>query len=408
MLGPWPIRRPAHGGQIRATEIIAAYRAAGHTVRFVGLSDPDVTSADEYSSEDNPITRAIHDEVDRQPLALGGLRFWIALARESGSFANYERAVSSFGPDLVQFEEPFLWPVVRRLKAEGALGSGTTRVPILHSSYNVEHVWRREQERMQGTASSDAAWVEALEQEIAAQADAVGAVSVADADTFRALGARTVAVAPNASSLRPADPAVAAALDQYLGDTPFALFVSSAHPPNALALIGIIDGAPAARLRHGILIVCGEVDRLLRAHPAFPKYQHLFRSTRFLGRISAELLPCLYARAHAVIVPRSTGGGSNLKTAEALLAGRPVVATARGFVGFERFTQAAGVFIEDEPGAFWNRVDALLGEPFSPAVARAGLEELGWSSALRPLVRLAAELGASRSPVADRRATAAA
>ena len=38
------------------------------------------------------------------------------------------------------------------------------------------------------------------------------------------------------------DPAIAA-VDAYFGRTPFALFVSSAHPPNARGLLDLADGA---------------------------------------------------------------------------------------------------------------------------------------------------------------------
>ena len=46
-----------------------------------------------------------------------------------------------------------------------------------------------------------------------------------------------------------------------------------------------------------------------------------------------------------MLLPITYGGGSNLKTAEALLTGHPIIATAKAFRGCEVFTDMPGMII---------------------------------------------------------------
>ena len=141
-----------------------------------------------------------------------------------------------------------------------------------------------------------------------------------------------------AASSPPYDAATADALDQYLLGEPFALFVSSAHPPNAFGLIETAEATDLC-LKGGSLLVAGEVSNLLFETPAFWRNQHIFARTR-LRHVSQPMLGALYAAANVVILPKTRGGGSNLKTAEALLSGRPTVATPKAFPGVRELPRA--------------------------------------------------------------------
>jgi glycosyltransferase involved in cell wall biosynthesis len=58
----------------------------------------------------------------------------------------------------------------------------------------------------------------------------------------------------------------------------------------------------------------------------------------------------------AVILPVTNGGGTNLKTAEALLSGKPVIATKVAFRGYERCLSAPEVFIDDDAREFYHHM----------------------------------------------------
>jgi glycosyltransferase involved in cell wall biosynthesis len=393
ILGPWCIERPLHGGQIRARQIVQAYRAAGHEVGFSGLYNPKQTDPADHTEADHPVTPAILQHILRIP-GTPNMGFWRALAEEPASFARFCDRINSFRPDVIQFEEPFFWPLLRRLVEAGALErKGGARIRILHSSYNIEHAWRREY-REGATLQEDAFLLEleALEHDIARRADAICTVSASDAAAFEVMGADRVVVAPNGTALPTPAPAALRCVRQYLDRQPFALFVSSAHPPNASGFMHMIRGAAGARLRNGIVVVCGDVARLLNVYAREPGLQYMFRNIRLLGQVPGDFLAALYVRAQVVVVPRTLGGGSNLKTAEALLSGRPIVATRRAFIGFEEHVTAPGVHLVDDPTLFWPAIDTLLAEAPAAPILRKGVESLAWSHTLAPMVRAAEAL----------------
>jgi glycosyltransferase involved in cell wall biosynthesis len=399
MLAPWPTVRFLHGGQLRASAIVRAYRARGHSVLCVGLYDANRTDPGSAEPQDYAVPPAIvsHVEPDERNSELAS---WRALARMPHALAFYEEALRRERPDLLQFEEPYLWPLVQALRARGALDG----VPVLHSSYNHETEAKHEI-RASGMTVTDQTIrdVAALERDIAAGADAVVVVSDSDAAAYAALGARRVVVAHNGAEPPDAAPDADEALAGYLQGEPFALFVSSAHPPNAQGLTDTAESADVM-LRHGSILICGGVAGLLRTMPAFAENQHLFRRARLLGLVDGGLLGAMYRQAAVIILPKTRGGGSNLKTAEALVSGRPIVATRRAFEGFEAYLDAPGVAVEDDATRFWRRVADLLAPDASPQpVLRspASMRGLLWNACLDPMVdcaeRLAPAAGRGRA-----------
>lgn len=394
MLTPWPIARFLHGGQLRAAAIFAAYKARGHDVVCVGQYDPALTSdvgPDDYAVPTDIVNHVTAHESHSE------LAFWGALSRMPQSLEAYSALIARMRPDVLQFEEPYLWPLVRALRDLGRLDG----VRIIHSSYNHETEAKREI-RASGTrvAARTIADVAGMERDIAAEADAVIVVSDGDAAAFRAMGARRVVVATNGSAPAPDDPEADAALDAYLQGAPFALFVSSAHPPNARGLVDLAE-ASSARLTQGLLLVCGGVSSLLRDMKPFAEFSHIFARARLLGVVSSPLLGAMYRRACVVVLPKTRGGGSNLKTAEALLSGRPVVATPRAFAGFEQHASLPGVLIEDDPALFWDRVAHALAHPAADGSMRAASTMTGllWPQCLAPMIDLAEALVAKRDSI---------
>jgi hypothetical protein len=275
--------------------------------------------------------------------------------------------------------EPYLWPVVRALRDRGHLDG----VPIVYSSYNFETEYRRELAEIRGDENSELLRKVAMEEEeIARGSDLVAAVSDVDARSFFRIGARRVIVARNGGRLIDMDAAATAALDSYLGDTRFALFISSAHPPNARGLLDLAQGL--AHPLPGLLAICGGVGTLLEP---YCRTAPLIRDARMLGIVDEPILDALLLRASVILLPKTRGGGSNLKTSEALLTGRPVVATTRAFVGFEPWAKVPSVTIEDDPVLFWRHVACHLSEPAKPTSLNDGsCDELLWPACVAPLI----------------------
>ncbi len=378
ILGPWPVARPRHGGQIRAASIIEAYRARGHEVRFMGIYDPGNVPL----SDTDPDDVAVDGDVGAYVAAATdppGWSFWAAFAEVPALFQRFEAVVRQFRPDIVQFEEPYLWLVVQKLRARGCID----RARIIHSSYNYETALRRDLMEIDGNVDEQVlARVAAQEEDIAREADLVVTVSDDDAECFRRIGANNVLVARNGSRRPEATTEALAALDGYLGTAPFVLFVSSAHTPNARGLLDMVEGV-SIRLP-GPLVIAGSVSRLLAPQRA---RHRLLRDARMVGVVEPSILDALVVRAGVIILPKTRGGGSNLKTSEALLARRPIVATDLAFVGFEDWRDLPGVHIANEPAAFWERVTQKLtqAESIGSSDGPDPRDALLWSSCLAPM-----------------------
>ena len=121
--------------------------------------------------------------------------------------------------------------------------------------------------------------------------------------------------------------------------------------------------------------VIGKATRAL-ANPKDP---------RLIARDHVDDLAPLLAAADVALNPVAYGSGANLKMAEYLAAGLPVVATSVGARGFERFSPAVCVA---ELGDFAEATRKAV----APGERPPGIEELGWGHVGQRLFGLYREL----------------
>jgi hypothetical protein len=107
-----------------------------------------------------------------------------------------------------------------------------------------------------------------------------------------------------------------------------------------------------------------------------------------LGAVDPAVLDALLARAAVILLTKTRGGGSNVKTSEALLARRPVVATRLAFVGFEGWRDLLGVAIANEPTLYWKLVARQLTCPqvIAPPWDLDRRDDLLWQACLAPMM----------------------
>ena len=105
------------------------------------------------------------------------------------------------------------------------------------------------------------------------------------------------------------------------------------------------------------------------------------------GQVSDFALSCLLGNASGILLPITYGGGSNLKTPEALTSGLPVVGT-RQHRRFSEFSELKGVTIADTPHAFAAGIRRSLDRRGKREVGPE-LRQLLWENTLRPIVDLA-------------------
>jgi FkbM family methyltransferase len=96
-----------------------------------------------------------------------------------------------------------------------------------------------------------------------------------------------------------------------------------------------------------------------------------------------------------MMLPITYGGGSNLKTAEALLSGHPIIATSKALRGYEMFAAWPGVIIAETRDAFCTGMRRVLsGEALSPPQGDR-LDAIVWDQTLQPIVNLVRGLAAA-------------
>jgi len=389
ILAPWLYLNPRNGGQLRAASITKAYEDAGHEVRAAGLYIPSESRLNDIRPTDIALrgdAGEFHGKLPRETRR-SEMSWWEAVAAAPESFAAFAQVVREFRPDLLQFEEIALWPVVRRLRREKYLDG----VTIVHSSYNFETIaWGHRSVAAGDVTPETIRDIAKIEQDIASEVDLILTVSEGDAQEFVKLNeAAKVCVAPNGVNRDQSAGANIGSVSSYLpASVPYALFVSSAHPPNARGIVDFAADASGHPLRHGEIMVCGKVGALMKAAPQFGKATKILGRCRFLGWVDDTALSALYGNARVVILPKMYSGGSNLKTAEAIISGRPIVATRLAFEGFEQWIGLPSVVIADDPDEFWGLVDGyLMNEHLEQSRPQESVEGLLWKNCLRPMIR---------------------
>jgi len=381
---------PRSGGELRVTALADGLRGAGVEVAraAVVMRPRDRRGPLDLSL---PWTARVAVRWLRSPPGLGDLRraWWCA-----GATAPVRR-LAALGPprvDLLLAEHPWVYPLARRLRDEGPWRAAR----LVYSSHNVEWALREQVWRLGGTPAAVAARgveaIRALEAEAARGADLCLAVSEEDAAALRGLGARRVAVVPNA-----VDPVVAAPLaPPYDRLGPYVVLAASAHLPNLHGFTAFLGEALDWVPEGARVVVVGSAGPALRRRPALERRHGgpdepggRWWAT---GPVPRPALHALLANARAVLLPIGEGGGTNLKTAEALLSGRPVVATPLSLRGFAPFADAPGLAVAADPAAFQAEARRRLLEVAQPTQRHPRAAELTWTHAQARLVEAVAAL----------------
>ncbi|KEO51727.1 glycosyltransferase [Thioclava pacifica] len=369
--GHYPIHRPLHGGQRRVAAIASEARAAGHVFRYVPVYStrgyPDGSPDERKTAVPEARLDQLHDPQRREDLHL---------AQMLSDDPLVERLLDDlrrFAPDAVQFEHPWLYPLfAEALEHDPAL----RQAKLIYSAHNVEAKlidprWRAEALR--------------LERDLVARADLVIAVSAADAQVFdgwRAPKQRPCIIASNGCW-----PPDLAAVPPAPLDGPFALVAGSAHPPNATGYwesFGEIAGflPPGSRLA-----IAGGMSHLITADDRFQRYQRMNAEfIAMLGTVEEDVLSALLHHARVICLPITEGGGTNLKTAEALMWGKPIVAMRPALRGFEEAEAMSGVYVADDPVQFRTLLREAMTGALGSLRSVAETARYGWSAQLAPLI----------------------
>lgn len=370
IIGTYPIHPAMHGGQKRTSAIIAKYRELGHEVKYVSICTPG--NYPRYSASD----LRVNDDAMRKTHKLPSPTFTeLITCREAAKDARivkkFKSIASAFNPTIVQYEQGYGYEFTRSITE----GSGVDDVSIIFSSHNVEWEMKRD------IALSEGCTEEEIEEYVAAVRDLeIGliersshtiVVSEADATMYTkaASSSKKFTVAHNGiNPLQPSGHAEEYWRELYdkEGATKVAVFVASAHPPNLHGFRTLVDGIGFLPFSYRIVIAGGVADILKQMVKKTSDIQLATLRNRVIlaGRLSEEKLQGLISTADAVILPILEGGGSNLKTAEALVSAKPIVATSHAYRSYEEYKELPNTYIADDSAGFQQAILKAFDSPY--------------------------------------------
>jgi glycosyltransferase involved in cell wall biosynthesis len=355
VLTPWPIAPLSHGGRVRTFRLAAGLARCGASVDVACPWGPGQPRG-EHRIEDVRIRPQLFPAMPLLPLSDDLLPSDVPIA--------WQARLPGFRPggdyDVVQAAAPGFAPWLERLPA------GVLRV---YGSANVEHDFAHRRAAEFGRLRRRLARrVADLERRVIATSDLVFACTERDARRFDELyGTSDVAVVPNgfdddllrldrAGLREEARAELGVAKDQRL-----VVFIGGGADHNRRA-VEFLERELAPRLDKSV--------RLLVAGKAAGGLSEGDGRVLSLGFVD-DVRPLL-AAADVAVNPVSYGSGSNLKVAEYLATGLPVVTTPIGARGFERWSDRMHVVELD------RFAEAIAGsEP--PGAPPPGIDELGWN-----------------------------
>jgi hypothetical protein len=359
--GTFPTVKPLHGGQRRAAAFQRFYRSVGVEYVYTCIYDSDHYPSSLVGPHDIPL---IPPESDEGPIPLiGDILSGRQGADNEVSFQHFLNVVEQLKPDALQLEQPFMWPLAKRLRE--VLGPRT--LPLIYSSYNVEGPLK--EAILAGNGVSPdlrrriCDGIEQMEAQVCREAALVVCVTAAEQSHYlQYCSPDNVIVVPNGVDRPPSTMHDFAPCREIFQDRPFVFTVGSAYPPN-------IEGASRYLFENGAFMVppvksiavCGGVCAGILNHPSYQRFPEAnSRRVHFFPEIDDSQLWVVKTASHVVALPIDTGGGSNLKTAEALALAKWIVATPVAMRGYEGFTGAEGLIMANDSASFRRAIAQAL------------------------------------------------
>ena len=251
--------------------------------------------------------------------------------KDAAAYRSLSRLINK-RTDAIVCEQPWLFAFAKKFRADAR----RPKIRLVYGSQNVESELKRQIiEAYYGP--SYAAECEALvleaEMDAISSAELISTVSEADARWTKPHTGVPIVVAPNGVSPNRASIHDVLEANPIAGHRKFALYVASGHPPNVFGFYDLFGDGVGCIAPDERLVVAGGAGQSIRNDEKFAKVAGLGRCFIDAGMVSDAQLRGLLQSAHCIFLPMTSGGGTNLKTAEALWSGRPVIATALAMRG---------------------------------------------------------------------------
>jgi len=346
VISNYPIKEPLHGGQKRVAAIVEEYKKVFSSVKFVAVFVREHYPV--YSKDDLYLT-GYWAEKARQDHLTSDIQIGHAMSQSPVLKQKIKRLLLSYKPDIIEIEQVFpfigLQPILEDLNMHPK---------IVYNSQNIETPMKREIMVIGKAVEKDiekaTTLIDKAETYLARHADLLTAVSTEDGQYYLSRGATRYVLAPNGISKTTASKKSTQYWSKFFkkkGIRRTIIFIGSAHLPNTQGIkkmIGLRLGFLAPDTR---LILAGSVGQYLEDH-----FDHsslldstFWKRTINVGILSEDMLAGLIQAADLLLLPIVDGGGSNLKTAEAILSGKKVVGTEFAFRGYQQYSSLPNIWV---------------------------------------------------------------
>ncbi|MGH7196901.1 MAG: hypothetical protein ACREGJ_04025 [Candidatus Saccharimonadales bacterium] len=388
IIAPYPIIDAQHGGQKRAKALFDFYAKNYQAVKFTSVFHRGQYPA--WGEDDLPLgDPEIIAEVDKHPYA-SELICGEAIDKDIHVRSYLAKLLVEFRPDIIHIEQPFAYLGLKQLLAELKLkpliifGSQNIEYPLKARIFKELNVPKKlSDELIQKTKD--------LEFALSREASLLVAVNHEDAESHKEMGAKRITIAPNGieNSTAPYDDLEYwKKFKEREGINSIFVFVGSGHPPNWEGFLELIGDDTTFLPEDSKIIIAGGVSDYFNAKFSDPR-DKFWASVRTVGRLEEGRLAALLRSSDQILLPITTKRGSNLKTAEAILAQKKIIATSNTFHGFEEYVRLPNIFIGDNKEQFKKAMLQALAKPYRhlKKEEKSLVERVQWSYRLKPIKR---------------------
>lgn len=361
----YPLISPRHGGQFRAQALLNAYREFGKTT-YVAICNSAVYSEADCSPTDIRIPQRLQEQIEISPYREQILIGQFALEDDELQ-SRIKDQISTFSPKLIVFEQPYLWPAVKN-----AFASLNISLPkIIYSSHNIEAEHYETIGCNSTSFESDLKWITNTENQLVSESSLIIATTSEDLGKFSAnKEPQLIALVNNGFKSREDQikPRTLRQIAQKINFRQFALFVASAHTPNIDGFMEFVGTRLGFLPPETGIVIVGTAGPIIGniALMEDPRWIDLFWSKVQIWGFASELeLAAISEIATLFILPISDGGGSNLKTAQALQSKKPIVCTNHALRGFDGESNRSEVVVIRTESAFKENVSSILAGNYS-------------------------------------------
>ena len=322
MLSAYPLKNPLHGGQIRSFKIREFLSSFADVYHF----SVSHKAHKEFEENDFVVGDDVLFEYTQNPLC-----FDLAISEfsKSDKFLNFLKKRLPKKIDYIFLEQPWLYPAVEKLGIDAN---------IIYSSQNVEYLTKENILKAHNITDTDCvSRIKELEKKVIKKSLYTITVSKEDKKCFENLAKGNYIVAPNGAEPIKADEYILNDIKKKYKNKKLLFFVGSDYPPNAIGFWEMLGNL--AHLRPDeIILVGGRVGNIIYDYmpKEYVNCEKLISSRmKILRTLSKKELHSFIAASEVILLPITSGGGSNLKTAEALVSKKKTVATFFALRGYD-------------------------------------------------------------------------